>query len=208
MSATRFADAIIYIVDDDSAVREALSSLLRSYGMRVETFSDARSFLERERSSSPACLILDVRMPGISGVELQQRLKLVDPRMPIVFITGHGDIPMAVRAVKAGAVEFLTKPFSDDALMSAVKQGLRTSIGVKDMPTDVSDLLGRADSLTSREREVVELVVVGQKNKQIAARLHISEITVKVHRRNAMTKMGARSLAELVRLIDRLRPST
>ena len=208
MSATRFADAIIYIVDDDSAVREALSSLLRSYGMRVETFSDARSFLERERSSSPACLILDVRMPGISGVELQQRLKPVDPRMPIVFITGHGDIPMAVRAVKAGAVEFLTKPFSDDALMSAVKQGLRTSIGVKDMPTDVSDLLGRADSLTSRERELVELVVVGQKNKQIAARLHISEITVKVHRRNAMTKMGARSLAELVRLIDRLRPST
>lgn len=207
MSATRLAEAIVYIVDDDFAVREALSSLLRSYGMRVDAFPDAQSFLQREPSPSPACLILDVRMPGISGVELQQRLKLVDPRLPIVFITGHGDIPMAVRAVKAGAVEFLTKPFSDEALMAAVKQGLRTSIGVKDMPTDVSDLLGRSDSLTSREREVVELVVAGQKNKQIASRLRISEITVKVHRRNAMMKMGAGSLAELVRLIERLRPS-
>ena len=197
-------ESIVYVIDDDPSIRDAIKSLIRSVGMRVETFGSAQEFMAGSRPDAPACLVLDVRMPGLSGLDLQRDLSDAGIRIPIIFITGHGDIPMSVRAMKAGAIEFLTKPFRDQDLLDAISEAIERDRAMRQQEAGVADLRSRFERLTAREREVMELVVAGLLNKQIAARLGISEITVKLHRHRVMEKMQADSLAELVRMSERL----
>jgi len=199
-------EAVVFVVDDDPAVREALCSLIRSVGLNAEAFVSAQDFLNSPRPDAAACLVLDVRMPGLSGLDLQRELAGSGERIPIIFITGHGDIPMSVRAMKAGAVEFLSKPFRDQDLLDAIGQALERDQAARKEHAALAEIRGRYDKLTAREREVAPLIVRGMLNKQAAAELGISEITVKVHRRNVMRKMKVRSLAELVRMFEQLRP--
>ncbi len=196
--------SIVFVVDDDASLREALKSLLRSVGLQVELFGSAADFLKYKLPDAAACLVLDIRLPGISGLDFQAELVSADIHVPIIFITGHGDIPMTVRAMKAGAVEFLTKPFRDQDLLDAVQIALERDRARRILDSTRHELRAHFEALTPREQEVIGLVTAGLMNKQIAAELGVSEITVKVHRGNVMKKMGARSLADLVRMADAL----
>lgn len=196
------AESIVFVVDDDAPVRESLQRLLRSVGLQAQTFGTTAEFLNAKLPDVASCLVLDVRLPGISGLDFQSELAKAKICVPIIFITGHGDIPMSVKAMKAGAVEFLTKPFRDQELLDAIGIALNLDRTRREDEKVVSNLRALFDSLTPREREVMALVTAGLMNKQIAAQLDVSEVTVKVHRGNAMGKMRARSLAELVRMAD------
>jgi FixJ family two-component response regulator len=200
--------SIVFVVDDDPSIRAAIASLLRSAGLNVQCFDSARAFLTRVTANTdvPACLVLDVKLPGTSGLELQRELAETDRRMPIVFITGQGDIPTTVRAMKAGAVEFLAKPFRDQDLLDAIQSALARAMAVRREWTQGAALRARVEQLTKRERQVFELVVAGRLNKQIAGELGITEVTVKIHRARVMQKMQASSLADLVRMAARLEP--
>ncbi len=198
------ADALVFVVDDDAPMRESLKNLIRSVGLRVEAFASAQEFLHSQRPDMPGCLVLDVRLPGLSGLDLQKRMAEADMAIPVIFITGHGDIQMTVQAMKAGAVEFLTKPFRDQDLLDAIQQALERDRKTREQRAEIDKLRRRFDSLTPREREVMALVVTGLLNKQIAGELGTGETTVKIHRHQVMEKMGANSLAELVRMSDRL----
>jgi FixJ family two-component response regulator len=195
---------VVFVIDDDASLRESLSSLLRSIGLHVELFDSAAQFLKSKRPDVPSCLVLDVRLPGLSGLDFQSELIKNDIHVPIIFITGHGDIPMSVRAMKAGAIEFLTKPLREQDLLDAVQAGLDRDRARRESDKTVTELRSRYESLTGREQEVIGYVASGLMNKQIAGETGISEITVKVHRGNLMRKMGARSLADLVRMVDAL----
>lgn len=195
-------DPLVYIVDDDLAVREALRSMIRSVGLRCETFASAHEFLRHSRADGPACLVLDVMLPDLSGLELSAELAKVRAEIPTVFMTGHGTIPMSVRAMKAGAVEFLTKPFSGDDLLSAIHQALARDRVARAGRAAEDTVRAQLGKLTARERDVLELVAAGRLNKEIAAKLGIVEQTVKQHRGRIMRKLGARSVADLVRLTE------
>jgi RNA polymerase sigma factor (sigma-70 family) len=194
------SEAIVYVIDDDAQTRDALKNLMRSVGLQVEVFASAQDFLRSKRADVPACLVLDVRLRGLSGLDLQKRMAEAKIEVPIIFITGYGDIPMTVQAMKAGAVEFLTKPFRNQELLDAIQQALERDRTTRDQRAKNEELHTRYDSLTSREREVMTLVVAGLLNKQIAGELGTSETTVKNHRHQIMEKMGADSLAELVKM--------
>jgi FixJ family two-component response regulator len=198
------ADTIVYVIDDDASMRESLSNLIQSVGLKAKLFASAREFLQSERPDVPSCLVLDVRLPGLSGLDLQKRTTELGIGIPIIFITGHGDIPMSVRAMKAGALEFLTKPFRDQDLLDAIQQALEDDCNARDRRAEIEDLRSRFASLTSREQEVMVRVVTGLLNKQIGAELGTSEATIKIHRHQVMVKIGAGSLPELVRMADRL----
>jgi RNA polymerase sigma factor (sigma-70 family) len=196
--------SIVFVVDDDAAVREALRSLIRSVGLHVELFGSVQEFLERKPVNVPSCIVLDVRLPGISGLNFQAQLLQANNPIPLIFITGHGDIPMSVRAMKAGAVEFLTKPFRDQDLLDAIEIALEKDRMRREREEERLELKSRYETLTPREREVLPLVISGRLNKQIAAEIGASETTVKVHRSQLMKKMGADSLADLVRMGEKL----
>ena len=198
------AQPIVLVIDDDAPLREALSSLFRSVGLQVRTFGSAQEFLQSGAPEGPSCLVLDVRLPGLSGLDFQAELAKANIHIPIVFMTGHGDIPMTVRAMKAGAVEFLPKPFRDQDMLDAVQIGLEQDRNRRKSAGDISKLKAAFDALTPREQEIMGYVTAGLMNKQIAGELKVSEITVKVHRGNVMRKMNAKSLAELVRMADAL----
>ncbi len=195
--------ALVFVVDDDACLRSAIENLLRSAGFAAQSFGSAHEFLTTRRNDAPACLVLDVRLPGTSGLELQRVLAQLDPTLPIVFITGYGDIATSVRAIKAGAVEFLSKPFREQDLLDAVAQALEQARVARQVHAERELLRARMRSLTRREKEVLDLVVTGLMNKQIAKKLGISEVTVKIHRGQVMQKMGASSLLELVRMVER-----
>lgn len=203
-------ESVVFVVDDDDAVRRALERLIRSVGLEVETFASAQEFLRRDPLNRPACVVTDVRMPGLSGLDLQTELADAGLSMPIIFMTGHGTVPMSVRAMKAGAVDFLQKPVDEQLLLDAINQALERSGREQEDLARRAEIQSRADSLTAREREVFEHVVRGLLNKQIAAELGASEKTIKVHRARVMQKMQADSLADLVRMAERLgiRPPT
>jgi FixJ family two-component response regulator len=197
-------DPIVFVVDDDSSMREALTDLITSVGLLVEAFKSAREFLEHRRGDAPACLVLDVRLPGLSGLDLQRELVRTKAPIPIIFITGHGDIPMSVRAIKEGAVEFLAKPFRDQELLDAIQHALEIDRAARQERSRVAEVRRRYESLTKREREVMRLVVSGLLNKQIAGELGSSEVTVKMHRGQVMRKMKAQSLVQLVRMAEKI----
>jgi len=200
-------EPIVYVIDDDRLVREGLQSLIRSVGLRVEIFNSAQDFLTAKRADAPSCLVLDVRMPGLSGLDLQLKLNDVDIQIPIIFITGHGDIPMSVRAMKEGAHEFLTKPIRGQDLIDAVQKAIASDRAERKDRAELKDIRARFDSLTPREKEVLDLVVAGLLNKQIADELGTSELTIKTHRAHVMEKTHADSLAHLVRMAERLKTS-
>jgi FixJ family two-component response regulator len=199
--------SIVFVVDDDISVRESLELLIQSEGWQPETFSSAQDFLVRSRTPVPSCLVLDISMPDLNGLELQKRVAAEHPDLPIIFITGHGDVPKTVQAMKAGAVEFLTKPFKDDVLLSAVRQALERSRVALGQQAEIKELRDRYSSLSAREREVMALVVSGLLNKQVGGELGISEITVKAHRGKVMQKMKADSLPDLVKMASKLSPA-
>jgi FixJ family two-component response regulator len=196
-------EPIVFVVDDDAAARSAAESLLHSVGLRVETFASAPAFLERTLPDAPCCLVLDVRLPRVSGIELQRDLTARGATIPIIFITGHGDIPMSVEAMKAGAMEFLTKPFRGQVLLDAIHKAIERDRSIRHEKARLAQLRGRLDSLTSREREVMHGVIAGKLNKEIAAELGASERTIKIHRASLMRKMAADSLPDLVRMHEK-----
>jgi FixJ family two-component response regulator len=197
----------VFIVDDDRSMRQAIQDLVESVGLRAEAYATGQEFLRRQLTSHPSCLVLDVRLPQMSGLDLQRQLAEIGLQIPIIFITAHGDIPMSVRALKSGAVEFLTKPFRDQDLLDAIQQALQRDSAARAQQTEIHALEQRFQSLTVREREVMTLVVSGMLNKQIAAELGASEATVKIHRGHVMEKMQAGSIVELVRMADKLKVS-
>jgi FixJ family two-component response regulator len=196
----------VFIVDDDGGVRRAIQDLVESVGLRAESFATGQEFLNSKRTPDPSCLVLDVRLPQISGLDLQRNLADAGMQIPIIFITAHGDIPMSVRALKSGAVEFLTKPFRDQDLLDAIHQALKRDRASREQQDEIHELHGRYLALTAREREVMGMVVAGMLNKQVGSELGISEATVKIYRGNVMQKMQAGSLIELVRIADKLKP--
>ena len=203
-SGTTEQQARIVVIDDDASMRKALDNLLKSVGFEVELFASPQEFLQSGRPDRPGCIVLDVRFPGRSGLDMQRDLREANARLPIIFITGYGDIPMSVRAMKAGAVEFLTKPFRDQDLLDAVATALEEDRARRAGDLRLAELRGRFDMLTARERQVLSLVVAGRLNKQIAGELGVSEMTVKMHRRQVMRKMQATGVAQLVRLADQI----
>ena len=198
------ADPIVFVVDDDAAARASVQNLLHSVGLKVEAFDSAAKFLEHERAAVPSCLVLDVRLPRMSGIELQRELRNRGEAIPIIFVTGHGDIPMSVEAIKAGAMEFLTKPFRGQVLLDAIHKALDHDRARRGEESRLAQLRGRFESLTPREREVMDGVISGKLNKEIAAELDASERTIKIHRANLMRKMGADSLADLIRMAEKI----
>jgi FixJ family two-component response regulator len=198
----------VFIIDDDPGMRRAIHDLVESVGLRAESFATGQDFLHRQNAGAPGCLVLDVRLPQMSGLDLQRRLAETGMQIPIIFITGHGDIPMSVRALKSGAVEFLTKPFRDQELLDAIQQALQRDCAAREQQAEIHDLQKRYQALTAREREVMTLVVSGMLNKQIASEIGAGEATVKIHRGNVMRKMQAGSLVDLVRMADKLKLST
>jgi FixJ family two-component response regulator len=193
-------EPLVFVVDDDDSIRKALTRLIRAVGITVECFASAEAFLLRQRYEGPCCLVLDIRMPGLSGLDLQEKLTKANLTLPIIFMTGHGTIPMSVRAMKAGAMDFLEKPFEDQALLDLIKRALERDRQARQEHDEQGGILERYESLTPREREILALVVTGKLNKQVALQLDISENTVKVHRARVMEKMRAKSLADLVRV--------
>jgi FixJ family two-component response regulator len=200
------AERVVFVIDDDVAMRETLSSLFRSVGLRVELFGSAREFAQIKMPDAASCLVLDIRLPGISGLDFQAELARADIRIPIIFMTGHGDIPMSVQAMKAGAIDFLTKPFRDQDLLDAVGSALDRASRERDEERRLSDVRACFEALTPREKQIMARVVDGAMNKQTAHELGVTEITVKIHRGNMMRKMGARSLPDLVRMAALLAP--
>jgi FixJ family two-component response regulator len=206
--SARADEPVVFVVDDDQGVREATTNLIESVGLRVLAFATAREFLTTDRPDAPGCLVLDVRLPGLSGLDLQRELSKTSNPVPIIFVTGHGDIPMTVEAMKAGAMEFLTKPYRDQELLDAIARGIERDRVERKQRGELLDFRRRHDSLTPREREVMALVVRGLLNKQVGAELGMSETTVKFHRGQLMQKMKAQSLADLVRIAERLQDPT